>query len=63
MLNTTTTTVPTLSRPLINIVHTYSLDSTNNNPFQTTTNLNDTANPCQTLYQQHTAPNIGASAN
>ena len=65
MLNTKTTTVPTLSRPplaALNIADTYLLSSTKNNPFQTKTNLNAAANQCQTLYQPHTAPNIGPSA-
>ena len=62
---TRTTTVRTLSRLafcLLNIVDTYSLSSTNNIPFQTNTFLYTIANPCQTLYQAHTEPNIGPSA-
>ena len=61
MLNTKTTTVPTLSRPPLApliIADTYSLGSTNNNPFQSNTHLNVTANPCQTIYQPHTAHNL-----
>ena len=57
MLNTKTTTVPTLSRPPLaplNIADTYSLSTTNNNPFETNTILNATANQSQTLYQPHT---------
>ena len=46
----------------LNNADTYSLSSTNINPFQTNTNLNATANQCQTLYQTHIAPNIGPSA-
>ena len=64
MLNTTTATVPTPSRPLLappKIINTYSMSSTNNNPLQTLTNLKSTTNLCQTLYQTHTAPNIGHS--
>ena len=61
ILNTKTTTVPILSMsslaPLI-ITETLSLSSTNNNPFQANTKLNATANPCWTLYQPHTAPNM-----
>ena len=63
MLKTITTTVLTLSEhllaPLKN-AETYSLNSTNIKPLQTITNSN--ANLCQTLYQPHTAPNIGPSA-
>ena len=62
MLDPTTTTVPTsLLSPLI-IADNQSLSSTNNNPFQTSTNLNATANPCQTLYQPHTLLNMCLSA-
>ena len=64
LLNTKTTTAPTLSgSPLapLNIASTYSLKCTNNNPFQTETIINATANPCQKLYQPHTAPNISHS--
>ena len=61
ILKTKTTTVPILSMTslaqLINI-ETLSLSSTNNNPFQANTKLNATANPCWTLYQPHTAPNM-----
>ena len=65
MLNTKTTTVPTPSKPPLaplDIAETYSLNSTNNNPSRTNTLLNATANPCQTLHQPHTVPNIGSSA-
>ena len=65
MLNTKSTSVPTLSRPQLaplNFAEPYSLSSTNNNQVQTNTNLNATANPSQTLYQPHTSPNIGPSA-
>ena len=65
MLNTITTTVPSLPRlPLAppNIVGTHSLSSTNRNPFQRNINLNAIANPCQRLYQTHTEPNIGSFA-
>ena len=65
MLNTRTTTVLTLSRlpmaPLI-FADTYSLGSTNNTPFLSISNFNATANQRQTLYQPHTAPNVGPSA-
>ena len=64
LIKTMTTTVPTLSRPPLaplNTADTYSLSNTNNNPFQTNTNLNATAYRCQTLLQQHTAPKIGPS--
>ena len=57
--------VSTLSGPLLaplNIAFTYSLSSTDNNPFQRDTNSNATSNPCQMFYQLHTAPNIGPSA-
>ena len=50
------------SLSLLNIPDTHSLSSTNKIPFQTITTLNATANPCQTLYQPHTAPNMGLSA-
>ena len=65
-LNAITTTVPTLPRTPVfslNIAKTYSLCSTNNNPFQTNANFNATANPAETLYQSHSAPNIGPSAS
>ena len=58
MLKTITTIDPTLSKlPLapLKITDTFSFSSTNKNPFQTKTNFIDTANPCQTLYQPHTA--------
>ena len=64
LLKTITTTVPTPSRPLLaplNIAETSSLSSTSNNSFQTNSNLNATANRCQTLYQSHTEPKIGHS--
>ena len=65
MLNTLTRSVPTLSRsplaPLV-VADTYSLISTNSNPFQTKTKRNATANPCQTLHQPHTSHKIGPSA-
>ena len=35
------------------------MSSSNNNPFRTNNYLKATANPCQTLYQSHTASNIG----
>ena len=60
MLNTITRSVPTLSRPPwapLNTADGYSLSSTNNNPFQTNTNLKATASPYKTLNQRHTAPN------
>ena len=62
MLKTFTTTFFALSRPpsaALNFVDTYSLSSTNNKLFQTNANLNATANQSQTLYQPHTAPDIG----
>ena len=65
MLNSITTTVPTFSGSplsLLNIPDTHSLSSTNNIPFQPNTKLNVTADPCQTLYQPHTVPNMGLSA-
>ena len=50
------TTFPTPSRtpsiPL-NISDTYSLSSTNSDPFPTSTKSDATANPCKTLYQPH----------
>ena len=46
----------------IKIVDTYSLSSSNKNPVETKINSNATANPPQTLYQPHTAPNLGPSA-
>ena len=64
MLNTTTPTVPTLSRPPLaplNFADTYSLSSTNKIPFQTNTSLNTAANQYQMLYQPPTAPNMGPS--
>ena len=42
--------------PLIS-VYTYSLSSTNKFPFQSNTDVNAIANPCQLLYQFHTGPN------
>ena len=65
VLKTISTIEPTLSKlPLapLKITDTFSLSSTNKNPFQTKTNLNDTANPCQTLYQPHTAAKRGPYA-
>ena len=65
LLKTITTTVPTLSRPPLaplNFADTYSLSSTTNNPFQTNTNLNATADQCQNLLEPHTARKIGPSA-
>ena len=65
ILNTIPTTTPDLQRPtlpLLNFADTYSLSSTDNKPFQTNTNLNAIANPCQTLYQPYTAHNICPSA-
>ena len=38
------------------------MNSTNINLFETKTYLYSTASPCQTLYEQHTRPNIGPSA-
>ena len=46
----------------LNIADTFSLSNISNNPFQINTNLNATANQCQTLYQPHTANIIGHSA-
>ena len=66
MLNTKTTTISALSRTSLTplkVADTYSLSSTNNIPFQTNTNLYVTANPSQTFYQPHTAPNVSASAS
>ena len=65
MLKAIAKNVPPLTgSPLapLNFAHSYSLNSTINNPFQTNTKLNVIANPCQTLYQPHTAPNIGPPA-
>ena len=65
MTKTITTTVPTFSRlplPPLKIADTYEISSTNNNPFQTNTDLNATASQCQTLNQTHTAPDLGPSA-
>ena len=53
ILNTKTATVANSSRrPLapLKTADTYSLNSTNSNPFQTNTNLNATASPRQTIY-------------
>ena len=64
-LNTITITAPTLSRPLLaqpKFADNYSLSSTKNKPIQTITDFNAFANPSQTLYQPHTAPNTGPSA-
>ena len=64
MLNTKTTSVPMLSRhPLapLNIADTYSLSSINDDPFETKTNKNATANQFQTLYQPYSAPNLSLS--
>ena len=50
IMNTVTTTVHTLSRrplALLDVADIYSLSNTNNNSFQTITNLNANANPCQ----------------
>ena len=61
MLKTITTANPTLSIPPLaplTVADTYSLSSINNNPFPTITNLNATANQCQTLYQPHTASKV-----
>ena len=44
---------------LLNIAVAHSLSSTKKNTFQTITNLNATANPCQTFFQPNSAPNIG----
>ena len=66
MLYTISTTVPALLKPPLaplKIVDTYLLNKTNNNLFQINTKLNATANPIKTLYQPHTAPDIGPSAN
>ena len=66
MLKTFNTTVPAFSRPaLVPLVlaDNFSLSCTNTIPFQTKTNINATANPYPTLYQQHSAPNIGPSAS
>ena len=60
-MGSTTTTVPSLSTPAVaplNYADTYSLSSTNNNPFQSNTKLKATANQSQTLYQLNTALNI-----
>ena len=65
MLNEITTTNTTLSKaPLAPLFFagTYSLSATNIKPVRTNTNLNDTANPCRTLYQPHSANVIGPSA-
>ena len=61
MPNTKHKTVPALPTPPLvplSCADSYSFCSSNNNPFQSNTNSNATANPCQTLYQLHTAPNL-----
>ena len=66
MLITITITVRALWRLLsvpLNTAGTYSCKNTNIYPVQTNTNLNAIANPHQTLYQPHTAPDIGPSAS
>ena len=65
MRNTITKTVPTPSRiPLapLNIADKFSLSCTKINPFQSTTSLYATANPCQPSLQPHTAPKRSPSA-
>ena len=65
-LNTTTKSVLTLSRLSLaapNVADTYSLSSIINFPFKTTTSLNATGNPSQTLYQLHIANIVGPSAS
>ena len=64
MINPETTTVPTLSSSSVaalSIADTYSLSSTNNNPFQTITDLSAPGNQCQMLYQPQTPPNTSPS--
>ena len=64
MLITITTSVPALSRPLLvprNFGVTYSLSDTNNNPFQTNTDLKATAKQSQTLPKPHRAPKVDTS--
>ena len=51
---------PTLAR--LSFADTYSLSCTNKKQFPTNIILNSTANPSQTMYQTHTAPDIGTSA-
>ena len=65
MINPETTTVPTLSSSSVaalSIADTYSLSSTNNNPFQTITDLSAPGNQCQMLYQPQTPPNTSPSS-
>ena len=66
VLNTVTTTILALSRPpsaLPNFVDTCSLSSNNNISFHINTKIPASANPLQTFYQSHTAPNICPSAS
>ena len=66
MLNTKTPTFSTRSRPSLTPLkdaESFLLSGTISYPFRISIIFNATANPSQTLYQPHTAPNKGSSAS